>query len=118
MDKNDNMSNSAALESSMIVKKLPATPSGAVESQRCGCPVIVFQPMISGEYKIRILCDLKDRPRRYDEIGAGLLSDAAGTKEIAPRVLSLKALAAAGLTARKDCGLAPPKVRILPDRGG
>jgi len=59
-----------------------------------GCPVMAFQAMISGKYKIRILWDLKDGPRRYSEIRAGLLSGATGTREIAPRVLSreLKAL--------------------------
>ena len=68
--------------------------------------------MISGKYKIRILWDLKDGPRRYSEIRTGLLRGAAGTAEIAPRVLSreLKALTDAGLIARKDYGLVPPKV--------
>ena len=76
--------------------------------------------MISGKYKIRILWDLKDGPRRYGEIRADLLIGAMGTKEIAPRVLSreLKALAAAGLIARKDYGLVPPKVEYrLTERG-
>jgi DNA-binding HxlR family transcriptional regulator len=77
-----------------------------------GCPVMAFQAMISGKYKIRILWDLKDGPRRYGEIRTGLLRGATGTREIAPRVLSreLKALAAAGMIARKDYGLVPPKV--------
>ncbi|HEX9170971.1 MAG TPA: helix-turn-helix domain-containing protein [Roseiarcus sp.] len=77
-----------------------------------GCPVMAFQAMISGKYKIRILWDLRDGPRRYSEIRTGLLSGAAGTKEIAPRVLSreLKALAEAGMIARKDFGFVPPKV--------
>jgi DNA-binding HxlR family transcriptional regulator len=58
------------------------------------------------------LWDLKDGPRRYGEIRTGLLRGATGTKEVAPRVLSreLKALADAGLIARKDYGLVPPKV--------
>ena len=77
-----------------------------------GCPVMAFQAMISGKYKIRILWDLRDGPRRYSEIRTGLLSGATGTREIAPRVLSreLKALAEAGMIARKDYGLVPPKV--------
>ena len=81
---------------------------------------MAFQAMISGKYKIRILWELKDGPRRYSEIRAGLLRGAAGTKEIAPRVLSreLKALVAAGLIARKDYGLVPPKVEYcLTQRG-
>lgn len=97
----------------MTVQTPPATtPSAAAKMQRCGCPVMAFQAMISGKYKIRILWDLKDGPRRYGEIRAGLLRGVAGTGEIAPRVLSreLKTLAAAGLIARKDYGLAPPKV--------
>lgn len=73
---------------------------------------MAFQAMISGKYKIRILWDLKDGPRRYSEIRTGLLRGADGTAEIAPRVLSreLKALTNAGLIARKDYGLVPPKV--------
>ncbi|HEY6520758.1 MAG TPA: helix-turn-helix domain-containing protein [Roseiarcus sp.] len=79
---------------------------------RSACPVMAFQAMISGKYKIRILWDLKDGPRRYSQIRTGLLRGAAGTAEIAPRVLSreLKALTDAGLIARKDYGLVPPKV--------
>jgi DNA-binding HxlR family transcriptional regulator len=67
------------------------------------CPVAAFQKIISGKYKLRILWDLQDGPRRYGEIRSGLLRGAEGTSEIAARVLSreLKALAASGLiTAR------------------
>ena len=39
----------------------------------CGCPVAAFQKMISGKYKLRIVWDLKDGPRRYGEIRTGLL---------------------------------------------
>ncbi len=76
--------------------------------------------MISGKYKLRLLLDLQDGPRRYGELElkTGLLRGAEGTKEIAPRVLSreLKALAASGLIARKDYGVVPPKVeyRLTP----
>jgi DNA-binding HxlR family transcriptional regulator len=78
----------------------------------CGCPVTAFQRMISGKYKIRIVWDLRDGPLRYSEVRAGLLRGAAGTKEVAPRVLSreLKALAEIGLIDRKDFGVVPPKV--------
>ena len=60
----------------------------------CGCPVAAFQKMISGKYKLRIVWDLKDGPRRYGEIRTGLLRGSDGSSEIAPRVLSreLKAL--------------------------
>ena len=83
-----------------------------------GCPVLAFQRMVSGKYKIRILWDLKDGPRRYGEIRTGLLRGASGSNEIAPRVLSreLKALAEFGLVQRKDFGTVPPKVeyRLTP----
>ena len=77
-----------------------------------GCPVMAFQKMISGKYKLRIVWDLQDGPLRYGEIGAGLLRGQAGTQTIAPRVLSreLKALVSAGLIVRKDFGTVPPKV--------
>jgi DNA-binding HxlR family transcriptional regulator len=77
-----------------------------------GCPVLAFQRMVSGKYKIRILWDLKEGPRRYGEIRNGLLRGASGSREIAPRVLSreLKALAEFGLIQRKDFGTVPPKV--------
>ena len=95
-----------------------ATATGSAQLR--GCPVMAFQAMISGKYKIRILWDLKDGPRRYGEIRTGLLSDATGAREIAPRVLSreLKALAAAGMIARKDYGLVPPKVEYRLTQAG
>ena len=76
------------------------------------CPVLAFQKMVSGKYKIRILWDLKDGARRYGEIRSGLLRGAAGSAEIAPRVLSreLKALAEFGLITRRDYGTVPPRV--------
>ena len=52
------------------------------------CPVAAFQKMISGKYKLRILWDLQDGPRRYGEIRSGLLRGADGSPPIAPRVLS------------------------------
>jgi DNA-binding HxlR family transcriptional regulator len=86
----------------------------------CGCPVMAFQKMISGKYKVRILWDLKDGPLRYGEIKSGLLRGAEGTREIAPRVLSreLKALAQTGLVIRKDYGVVPPKVEYRLTRIG
>jgi len=76
------------------------------------CPVAAFQKLISGKYKLRIVWDLKDGPRRYGEIRTGLLRGLDGSSEIAPRVLSreLKALADSGLIDRKDYGVVPPKV--------
>jgi DNA-binding HxlR family transcriptional regulator len=84
----------------------------------CGCPVLAFQKLISGKYKVRILWDLQGGPLRYSEIRRGLLRGAVGTPEIAPRVLSreLKALTQAGLIDRKDFRVVPPKVeyRLTP----
>jgi DNA-binding HxlR family transcriptional regulator len=86
----------------------------------CGCPVLAFQKLISGKYKVRILWDLKDGPLRYSEIRRGLLRGSVGTPEIAARVLSreLKALAQAGLIDRKDFGVVPPKVEYRLTRVG
>ncbi len=84
------------------------------------CPVAAFQKMISGKYKLRIMWDLKDGPRRYGEIRSGLLAGLDGSAEIAPRVLSreLKALTAFGLIERKDFGVVPPKVEYKLTRKG
>ena len=64
------------------------------------------------KYKLRIIWDLQNGPRRYGEIKKGLLRDASGSPEIAPRVLSreLKALAALGLIERTEYQVVPPKV--------
>jgi DNA-binding HxlR family transcriptional regulator len=72
----------------------------------CGCPVAAFQKMISGKYKLRIVWDLQDGPKRYGEIRAGLLSR------------ELKALTEAGLLDRKDYGVVPPKVEYRLTRKG
>jgi DNA-binding HxlR family transcriptional regulator len=86
----------------------------------CGCPVAAFQKMISGKYKLRIVWDLKDGPRRYGEIRTGLLRGSVGSSEVAPRVLSreLKALTESGLIDRKDFGVVPPKVEYRLTRRG
>jgi len=87
---------------------------------RHACPVTAFQKLISGKYKLRIVWDLQDGPRRYSEIRSGLLRGAEGTREIAPRVLSreLKALTQSGLIDRKDYGVVPPKVEYRLTRKG
>ena len=86
--------------------------SGTKPAAGCGCPVVAFQKMISGKYKLRIVWDLQHGPRRYSEIRSGLLRGSAGSPEIAPRVLSreLKALTTSGLIQRRDFGVVPPKV--------
>jgi DNA-binding HxlR family transcriptional regulator len=86
----------------------------------CGCPVAAFQKMISGKYKLRIVWDLQDGPKRYVEIRTGLLRGSSGTAQIAPRVLSreLKALTEQGLIDRRDYGVVPPKVEYRLTRKG
>jgi DNA-binding HxlR family transcriptional regulator len=92
----------------------------AKSAPACGCPVAAFQKMISGKYKLRIVWDLQDGPKRYSEIRTGLLRGSIGTLEIAPRVLSreLKALTESGLIDRKDYGVVPPKVEYRLTRKG
>jgi DNA-binding HxlR family transcriptional regulator len=94
--------------------------ANAKSAQACGCPVAAFQKMISGKYKLRIVWDLQDGPKRYSEIRTGLLRGASGSAEIAPRVLSreLKALTEQGLLDRKDYGVVPPKVEYRLTRKG
>src|ERR1700680_2701857 len=86
----------------------------------CGCPVAAFQKMISGKYKLRIVWDLKDGPKRYGEIRTGLLRGSDGTSEIAPRALTreLKAVTETGLIDRSDSGVVPPKVEYRLTRKG
>lgn len=76
------------------------------------CPVAAFQKLVAGKYKLRIVWDLQDGPRRYAEIGRGLLRGGAASGPVAPRVLSreLKALVASGLVARHDFGTLPLRV--------
>ncbi len=95
---------------------MPSTKPARVR----GCPVAAFQKLISGKYKLRIVWDLRDGALRYSEIRSGLLRGAAGSTEIAPRVLSreLKALTESGLIERKDFGVVPPKVEYRLTRKG
>ena len=94
--------------------------ANAKSAQPCGCPVAAFQKMISGKYKLRIVWDLQDGPKRYGEIRTGLLRGTEGSSEITPRVLSreLKALTASGLIDRRDYGVVPPKVEYRLTRKG
>jgi DNA-binding HxlR family transcriptional regulator len=94
--------------------------ANAKSALTCRCPVAAFQKMISGKYKLRIVWDLKDGPKRYGEIRTGLLRGSSGTSEIAPRVLSreLKALTETGLIDRRDYGVVPPKVEYRLTRKG
>jgi DNA-binding HxlR family transcriptional regulator len=123
MDKNDTMGFVAL---ACILKRHQKRGVGdddmakAKSAPACGCPVAAFQKMISGKYKLRIVWDLKDGPKRYGEIRTGLLRGSSGTSEIAPRVLSreLKALTETGLIDRRDYGVVPPKVEYRLTRKG
>jgi DNA-binding HxlR family transcriptional regulator len=94
--------------------------ANAKSAPACACPVAAFQKVISGKYKLRIVWDLQDGPKRYGEIRTGLLRGASGSAEIAPRVLSreLKALTESGLIDRRDYGVVPPKVEYRLTRKG
>ena len=94
--------------------------ANAKSAPACGCPVAAFQKMISGKYKLRIVWDLQNGPKRYGEIRSGLLRGASGSSAIAPRVLSreLKALTESGLLDRRDYGVVPPKVEYRLTRKG
>lgn len=87
--------------------------SGSREKlRRFDCPVHGIQRIISGKYKLRILWDLKEGPRRYGEIRKQLLRGLPGTKAVTPRVLSgeLKNLVKFGLLQRADLGGLPKSV--------
>lgn len=76
------------------------------------CPVHGIQRIISGKYKLRILWDLRNGPRRYGQIRRQLLTGIPGTKAVTPRVLSgeLRNLAGFGLLRRTDRGGVPKRV--------
>ncbi|MDB4965243.1 MAG: transcriptional regulator [Myxococcales bacterium] len=75
------------------------------------CPIVRFNALIHGKYKLRILWELRAIPRRYSEIQRALIT-AAGGGTITPRVLSreLRALADSRLIARKQYPVVPPRV--------
>jgi len=62
------------------------------------CPIVRFNALTGGKYKLRILYELRRGPRRYSEIQRAL-RDATGGASITPRVLSreLRDLVGAGL---------------------
>ncbi len=81
------------------------------------CPLIAFDQIAGGKYKLRILWVLIKGPKRYGEIRKALLVGTLG-KPITPRVLSreLKDLERRGFIHRKQYPLVPPKVeyRLTP----
>jgi len=83
------------------------------------CPIVRFNALTSGKYKLRLLWELRTKPRRYSEL-ARALTDAMGGVSITPRVLSreLRTLAAAGLISRKQFPVVPPRVEYCLTAGG
>jgi DNA-binding HxlR family transcriptional regulator len=75
------------------------------------CPIVRFNALTAGKYKLRLLWALRRGVKRYSELARDL-ADAAGGASITPRVLSreLRGLAAAGLITRKAYPVVPPRV--------
>jgi len=75
------------------------------------CPMIAFSMAAGGKYKMRILWELKEGPRRYGELRRSAIVAARGAP-VTPRVLSreLKELQFRGLIHRKQYPVVPPKV--------
>src|SRR5262249_22733761 len=81
------------------------------------CPLIAFDQIVGGKYKLRILWVLIRGPKRYGEVRNAMLVGTLG-KPITPRVLSreLKDLEQRGLIHRTQFPAVPPKVeyRLTP----
>jgi DNA-binding HxlR family transcriptional regulator len=81
------------------------------------CPIVRFNALVGGKYKLRILWELRGPPQRYSEVQRALSAAMCGAS-ITPRVLSreLRELAEVGLIARKQYPVIPPKVeyRLTP----
>ncbi len=75
------------------------------------CPLIAFDQIAGGKYKLRILWLLSKGPKRYGEIQRSLVLACQG-KPVTPRILSreLKELAARGLIERTAFPQVPPRV--------
>jgi DNA-binding HxlR family transcriptional regulator len=98
------------------IDTVPRTPGGREIRL---CPTIAFDRIVGGRYKLRILLILRRGPKRYGEIGRGLLRGTMGAA-ITPRILSreLRDLEAWGLIDRKAYPVVPPKVEYaLTERG-
>src|SRR5260370_2323133 len=74
------------------------------------CPLLAFRLAAGGKYKMRILWELKDGPRRYGELRRSAIVAARGAP-VTPRVLSreLKELHLRGLIHRKQYPVIPPR---------
>ncbi len=83
------------------------------------CPLIAFDQIVGGKYKLRILWLLSKGQTRYGEIQRSLVLACQG-KAVTPRILSreLKELAARGLIQRTQFQQMPPRVKYaLTDAG-
>lgn len=83
------------------------------------CPLVGFQQVVGGKYKLRILWELSKGPRRYGELRRSLI-DASLGKPVTPRILSreLKELEKRGLLHRKQYPVVPPKVEYRLSEAG
>ena len=75
------------------------------------CPILWFNKIVGGKYKLWIIHELKDGPLRYGALRRGLV-DATMEKAVTARTLSreLKELALLGFINRKEYPAVPPKV--------
>ncbi len=75
------------------------------------CPLIAFDQIVGGKYKLRILWLLSKGPKRYGEIQRSLVLACQG-KPVTPRILSreLKELTTRGLIHRASFPQVPPRV--------
>src|SRR5262249_22922766 len=75
------------------------------------CPLNAFNRAAMGKYKMRIIWELGNGPKRYGELRRSAIVTAMG-KAVTPRVLSreLKELQQRGLIHRKQYPVVPPKV--------
>lgn len=83
------------------------------------CPLIAFDQIVGGKYKLRILWVLSKGSKRYGEIQRSLVL-ACQRKPVTPRILSreLKELAARGLIHRTAFPEVPPRVEYALTRAG
>jgi DNA-binding HxlR family transcriptional regulator len=94
----------------MIDKKEPRRMEAKGRTEK-SCPMIAFSMAAGGKYKMRILWELREGPRRYGELRRSAIVAARGAP-VTPRVLSreLKELHSRGLIHRKQYPVVPPKV--------
>ena len=75
------------------------------------CPLVAFDQIAGGKYKLRALWTLRNGPRRYGEIRRSLVMGCQG-RPVTPRILSreLKDLASRSLVERTEYPGVPPRV--------